>query len=75
MIVLEALEGDFPSLSRPEPMFDLATLEGAIARSEVNRRRLADERSVQHRAGLAQPLHDGRILPGDETGAPQSPAR
>ena len=46
VIVLDALEGDFPSLSRPEPMFDLATLEGAIARSEVNRRRLADERRL-----------------------------
>jgi len=46
VIVLDALEGDFPSLSRPEPMFDLATLEGTIARSEVNRRRLADERRL-----------------------------
>jgi superfamily I DNA/RNA helicase/RecB family exonuclease len=46
VIVFDALEGDFPSLSRPEPMFDLATLEGAIARSEVNRRRLADERRL-----------------------------
>ena len=46
VIVLDALEGDFPSLSRPESMFDLATLEGAIARSEVNRRRLADERRL-----------------------------
>jgi superfamily I DNA/RNA helicase/RecB family exonuclease len=46
VIVLDALEGDFPSLSRPEPMFDLATLDGAIARSEINRRRLADERRL-----------------------------
>ena len=46
VVVLDALEGDFPSLSRPEPMFDLATLDGAIARSEINRRRLADERRL-----------------------------
>lgn len=46
VLVLDALEGDFPSLSRPEPMFDLATLDGAIARSEINRRRLADERRL-----------------------------
>ena len=46
VIVLDALEGDFPSLSRPEPMFDLAMLDGAIARSEINRRRLADERRL-----------------------------
>ncbi|HKX33711.1 MAG TPA: ATP-dependent DNA helicase [Actinomycetota bacterium] len=46
VLVLDALEGDFPSLSRPEPMFDLATLNGAIARSEINRRRLADERRL-----------------------------
>ena len=46
VIVLDALEGDFPSLSRPEPMFDLATLDGAMPRSEVNRRRLADERRL-----------------------------
>jgi hypothetical protein len=46
VIVLDALEGDFPSLSRPEPMFDLGALDGAIARSEINRRRLADERRL-----------------------------
>jgi superfamily I DNA/RNA helicase/RecB family exonuclease len=46
VLVLDALEGHFPSLSRPEPMFDLATLDGAIARSEINRRRLADERRL-----------------------------
>ncbi len=46
VFVLDALEGDFPSLSRPEPMFDLATLDDAIARSEINRRRLADERRL-----------------------------
>jgi superfamily I DNA/RNA helicase len=46
VLVLDALEGDFPSLSRPEPMFDLGSLDGAIARSEINRRRLADERRL-----------------------------
>ena len=46
VIVLDALEGDFPSLSRPEPMFDLGALDGVVARSEINRRRLADERRL-----------------------------
>jgi superfamily I DNA/RNA helicase len=46
VIVLDTLEGDFPSLSRPEPMFDLGALDGVIARSEINRRRLADERRL-----------------------------
>ncbi|MCI0634645.1 MAG: ATP-dependent helicase [Actinobacteria bacterium] len=46
VIVLDVLEGDFPSLSRPEPMFDLSVLEGIQARSEINRRRLADERRL-----------------------------
>jgi superfamily I DNA/RNA helicase len=46
VIVLDVLEGDFPSLSRPEPMFDLAALEGDRSRSEVNRLRLTDERRL-----------------------------
>jgi RecB family exonuclease len=46
VVVLGALEGDFPSLSRPEPMFDLAALEGVRSRSEINRMRLADERRL-----------------------------
>ncbi len=46
VLVLDALEGDFPSLSRPETMFDLATLDGVSARSDINRRRLADERRL-----------------------------
>jgi hypothetical protein len=54
VIVLDALEGDFPSLSRPEPMFDLSALDGPVSRSEANRARLADERRlfmmVLHRA-------------------------
>jgi superfamily I DNA/RNA helicase len=40
------VEGDFPSLTRPEPMFDLAVLEGETTRSERMRRRLADERRL-----------------------------
>jgi superfamily I DNA/RNA helicase/CRISPR/Cas system-associated exonuclease Cas4 (RecB family) len=54
VIVTGATEGNFPSLSRPEPMFDLAALEGTRSRSELNRARLADERrlfsTVRHRA-------------------------
>jgi superfamily I DNA/RNA helicase len=46
VVVLDVLEGDFPSLSRPEPMFDLAALDGPRPRSEVNRARLADERRL-----------------------------
>lgn len=46
VVVLDALEGDFPSLSRPEPMFDLTALDGVTARAEINRRRLADERRL-----------------------------
>jgi superfamily I DNA/RNA helicase len=50
VIVVGAVEGDFPSLARPEPMFDLATLDGVTSRSEVNRARLADERRLFHMA-------------------------
>jgi superfamily I DNA/RNA helicase/RecB family exonuclease len=46
VVVLDVLEGDFPSLSRPEPMFDLGALDGAHRRSETNRLRLADERRL-----------------------------
>jgi superfamily I DNA/RNA helicase/RecB family exonuclease len=46
VVVLDVLEGDFPSLSRPEPMFDLGALDGAHRRSEINRLRLADERRL-----------------------------
>jgi superfamily I DNA/RNA helicase/RecB family exonuclease len=46
VVVLDVLEGDFPSLHRPEPMFDLGTLDGAQRRSEINRLRLADERRL-----------------------------
>ena len=46
VIVAGSVEGDFPSLSRPEPMFDLATLERSISQSERNRLRLEDERRL-----------------------------
>ncbi len=46
VFVVGAVEGNFPSLSRPEPMFDLAMLEASHSRSEVNRARLADERRL-----------------------------
>jgi superfamily I DNA/RNA helicase len=46
VVVVGAVEGNFPSLSRPEPMFDLAVLDRRIPQSERNRLRLADERSL-----------------------------
>jgi RecB family exonuclease len=46
VIVVGSEEGDFPSLARPEPMFDLAGLERSLTRSERNRARLADERRL-----------------------------
>ena len=46
VIVVGAVEGDFPSLSRPEPMFDLGVLERRIHQSERNRLRLEDERRL-----------------------------
>jgi hypothetical protein len=46
VIVAGAVEGNFPSLSRPEPMFDLAALEHPISQSERIRARLEDERRL-----------------------------
>lgn len=46
VIVAGATEGNFPSLSRPEPMFDLASLDRRISQSERNRLRLEDERRL-----------------------------
>jgi superfamily I DNA/RNA helicase/RecB family exonuclease len=46
VIVAGAVEGDFPSLARPEPMFDLTVLERPVPQSERNRRRLEDERRL-----------------------------
>ncbi len=46
ILIAGVIEGNFPSLSRPEPMFDLATLDGPMPQSERNRRRLEDERRL-----------------------------
>jgi superfamily I DNA/RNA helicase/RecB family exonuclease len=46
VIVAGAIEGNFPSLSRPEPMFDLTVLDRPVPQSERNRRRLEDERRL-----------------------------
>jgi superfamily I DNA/RNA helicase/RecB family exonuclease len=46
VIVAGAQEGNFPSLFRPEPMFDLDVLERAATRSQINRARIADERRL-----------------------------
>jgi superfamily I DNA/RNA helicase len=53
VIVVGAVEGDFPSLARPEPMFDLNRLAGTSSRAETNRARLADERRL-FRVALAR---------------------
>jgi len=46
VIIVGAMEGNFPSLSRPEPMFDLAALDSPVSQSERNRLRLEDERRL-----------------------------
>ena len=46
VLVAGVTEGNFPSLSRPEPMFDLAVLERAVTNAERNRERLDDERRL-----------------------------
>ena len=46
VIVAGSAEGNFPSLSRPEPMFDLSVLDRSISRSERTRDRLEDERRL-----------------------------
>ena len=46
VLVTGVTEGNFPSLSRPEPMFDLAVLERAVTNAERNRERLDDERRL-----------------------------
>jgi superfamily I DNA/RNA helicase len=46
VIVVGAVEGNFPSLSRPEPMFDLEALDRSISQSDRNRARLEDERRL-----------------------------
>jgi superfamily I DNA/RNA helicase/RecB family exonuclease len=44
--VVGTVEGDFPSLARPESMFDLQALDRPVSRSERNRQRLQDERRL-----------------------------
>ena len=46
VLVAGAVEGNFPSLSRPEPMFDLAALDRPISQADRNRARLEDERRL-----------------------------
>ncbi len=46
VLVAGATEGNFPSLSRPEPMFDLGALHTIRSRSEQVRERLQDERRL-----------------------------
>jgi ATP-dependent exoDNAse (exonuclease V) beta subunit len=46
VVIAGARESNFPSLSRPEPMFDLTVLERTVSQSERNRLRLADERRL-----------------------------
>lgn len=46
IIIAGSVEGDFPSLTRPEPMFDLAVLEASMSQSTRNRLRLEDERRL-----------------------------
>jgi superfamily I DNA/RNA helicase/RecB family exonuclease len=46
VLVTGVTEGNFPSLSRPEPMFDLQVLERPVSNAERNRDRLDDERRL-----------------------------
>ncbi len=46
VFVVGAVEGNFPSLARPEPLFDLEAPGRPRTRSELNRARLADERRL-----------------------------
>jgi superfamily I DNA/RNA helicase/RecB family exonuclease len=46
VVVAGVLEGNFPSLSRPEPMFDLGALERVTTQAQRNRHRLEDERRL-----------------------------
>lgn len=46
VVVVGATEGNFPSLRRPEPLFDLANLDGPLSQADRNRIRLEDERRL-----------------------------
>ncbi len=46
VFIIGTTEGNFPSLARPEPMFDLALLDRPVSQSDRNRERLEDERRL-----------------------------
>ena len=46
VLVTGVTEGNFPSVHRPEPMFDLAVLDRVVTNAERNRARLEDERRL-----------------------------
>lgn len=46
VIVAGASEGNFPSVGRPEPMFDLRALDGPLPEAERTRERLLDEQRL-----------------------------
>jgi superfamily I DNA/RNA helicase len=46
VFVAGAVEGNFPSLARPEPLFDLEAARRPRSRAETNRERLAEERRL-----------------------------
>ncbi len=46
IILTGVTEGNFPSLHRAEPMFDLAVLDRVVTNAERNRERLQDERRL-----------------------------
>jgi superfamily I DNA/RNA helicase len=46
VVVVGSVEGNFPSLSRPEPMFDLDAVDRLVSQSDRNRARLEDERRL-----------------------------
>jgi superfamily I DNA/RNA helicase len=46
VLVVGTVEGNFPSLTRPEPMFDLEALDRLVSQSDRNRARLEDERRL-----------------------------
>jgi superfamily I DNA/RNA helicase/RecB family exonuclease len=68
VVLVGAVEGDFPSLSRPEPMFDLSALEGERTRSQRMRARLADERRL-FRSVLGRGRRRVVLTASDTTGA------
>ncbi|MGZ5295098.1 MAG: ATP-dependent helicase [Actinomycetota bacterium] len=46
VLVAGAVEGNFPSLTRPEPMFDLGVLDRSVTNAERTRARIEDERRL-----------------------------